>query len=32
MAPDALKAHEYWKEYKKNRVNPHKDANKHEKP
>ena len=32
MAPDALKAHEYWKEYKKNRVQQHKDANVNEKP
>jgi hypothetical protein len=32
MSPEATVAHEYWKEYKKQRISQHKDANKNEKP
>lgn len=32
MAPDALIAHEYWKQYKKDRIYNHKMANINERP
>ena len=32
MAPDALKAHEYCKQYKKNKLNEHKIAHASERP